>query len=230
MEPKPFASSSFLAETAPRHIRGALISTYQLFITFGIFLASCINFGTYEHQRSKAASWRIPEGIGFVWAAILGVGILLFPETPRFAYRKGRTEEARQTMTKVYGAPSNHYTVYLELEEIEAKFRAEVSRGNPLTEWYRMLYAPRMGYRIALGMTLQMFQQLTGADYFFYYGTIVFRATGINNSFVTQMILNGINFGTTFYGLYIVEHYGRRKSLIYGSTWMFICFMIFASV
>ena len=44
------------------------------------------------------------------------------------------------------------------------------------------------------------------------------------------MILNGINFGTTFYGLYIVEHYGRRKSLIAGSTWMFIMFLIFASV
>jgi MFS transporter, SP family, sugar:H+ symporter len=27
-----------------------------------------------------------------------------------------------------------------------------------------------------------------------------------------------------------VEHYGRRKSLIYGAAWMFVCFMIFASV
>jgi MFS transporter, SP family, sugar:H+ symporter len=44
------------------------------------------------------------------------------------------------------------------------------------------------------------------------------------------MILNGINFGVTFIGLYLVEHYGRRKSLIAGSIWMFICFMIFASV
>merc|ERR1712230_312073 len=44
------------------------------------------------------------------------------------------------------------------------------------------------------------------------------------------MILNGINFGTTFYGLYIVEHYGRRRSLIVGSFWMFLMFMIFASV
>ena len=65
---------------------------------------------------------------------------------------------------------------------------------------------------------------------FFYYGTVIFRATGINNSFVTQMILNGINFGTTFYGLYIVEHYGRRKSLIVGSVWMSMMFFIFASV
>jgi SP family sugar:H+ symporter-like MFS transporter len=44
------------------------------------------------------------------------------------------------------------------------------------------------------------------------------------------MILNGVNFGVTFIGLYLVEHYGRRKSLITGSIWMFVCFMIFASV
>ena len=215
----------YQAETAPRHIRGALISTYQLFITFGIFLASCINFGVYEHQRHSVISWRLPIGLGFVFAAILGGGILFFPETPRYVYRKGRTDEAKATMTKVYGASPNHFSVAMELEEIQAKLAAESGKGNPLKEWYNMFYAPRMGYRIALGMVLQMFQQLTGANYFFYYGTVIFKATGINNSFVTQMILNGINFGTTFYGLYIVEHYGRRKSLIAGSTWMFICFV-----
>lgn len=44
------------------------------------------------------------------------------------------------------------------------------------------------------------------------------------------MILNGINFGSTFIGLYMVEHFGRRKSLIAGSIWMTVCFVIFASV
>ncbi|KIV80032.1 hypothetical protein PV11_07565 [Exophiala sideris] len=220
----------YMAETAPRHIRGALISTYQLFITFGIFLAACINFGTYEHQRHNASSWRIPMGIAFVWAFILGAGILLFPETPRFLYRRGKTEEAKQIMLKVYGAPPNHYSVHVELEEIEAKLRAENRQEGVIREWVHMFSAPKMGYRILLGTTLQMFQQLTGANYFFYYGTVIFKATGINNSFVTQMILNGINFGSTFYGLYIVEHYGRRRSLMVGSAWMFLMFLIFASI
>ena len=220
----------YMAETGPRHIRGALISTYQLFITFGIFLASCINFGTYEHQRGNASSWRIPMGIAFVWSVILAVGILFFPETPRFQYRHGKTEEAKKTMMKVYGAPANHYTIHVELEEIEQKLRAEAAKGSVIQEWVRMFQAPKMFYRIALGVALQMFQQLTGANYFFYYGTVIFKATGINNPFVTQMILNGINFGTTFYGLYIVEHYGRRKSLMVGSVWMFMMFLIFASV
>ncbi|KIW24314.1 uncharacterized protein PV07_10041 [Cladophialophora immunda] len=220
----------YMAETAPRHIRGSLISTYQLFITFGIFLAACINFGTYEHQRHNSGSWRIPMGIAFVWAFILGGGILLFPDTPRYLYRKGHRDEAKRIMEKVYGAPPNHYSVHIELEEIEAKLRAESKQDSPIAEWFRMYRAPKMTYRIVLGMTLQMFQQLTGANYFFYYGTVIFQATGINNSFVTQMILNGINFGTTFYGLYIVEHYGRRKSLMFGSAWMFLMFLIFANV
>lgn len=174
----------YQAETAPRHIRGALISTYQLFITFGIFLASCFNYAVYEHQRYTAASWRIVIGIGFVWAFVLGAGILLFPETPRYAYRKGRTEEAKATMCKVYGCSPNHYSVYMELEEIEAKLRAESNKQGPIKEWFHMFSAPRMTYRIVLGMTLQMFQQLTGANYFFYYGTVIFKATGINNRFV----------------------------------------------
>jgi sugar porter (SP) family MFS transporter len=220
----------YQSETAPKHIRGAMISTYQLFITFGIFLAACINFGTYEHQRHSAISWRLPIGIGFIWITILGVGILFFPETPRYNWRKGLIDQAKATMAKVYGAPPNHYSIYCETEEIKAKLAAETGKSGLFSEWYHMFFAPRMAYRIALGMGLQMFQQLTGANYFFYYGTVIFRATGINNSFVTQMILNGINFGVTFYGLYIVEHYGRRKSLILGSTWMFICFLIFASV
>ena len=169
-------------------------------------------------------------GIGFVWAFILGAGILAFPDTPRFLYRQGKTEEAKRIMQKVYGAPANHYTIHVELEEIEAKLRAEANKRSTMAEWIHMFGAPKMSYRIALGMILQMLQQLTGANYFFYYGTTIFKATGINNSFVTQMILNGINFGSTFYGLYIIEHYGRRKSLMFGSAWMFLMFLIFANV
>jgi sugar porter (SP) family MFS transporter len=221
----------YQAETAPRHIRGALISTYQLFITFGIFLAAVFNYAAERHQSGKAASWQITLGLSFVPAAILAVGILAFSETPRFNYRNGKIDEATATMSRVYGVPTNHHSIQLELEEMRLKLEAESKITNgPIQEWLGMWMAPKMAYRLAIGMGLQMFQQLTGANYFFYYGTVVFAGTGIKNSFVTQMILNGINFGVTFYGLYIVEHYGRRKSLIAGSVWMFICFLIFASV
>ena len=155
----------YMSESSPRHIRGAMISTYQLFITFGIFLAACINYGTFEHQRGNSGSWRIPMGVGFIWSIYLGVGILFFPETPRFNYRKGKIEEAKATMYKVYGAPPNHFSVHVELEEIEQKLRAESAREGVVQEWIKMFSAPKMGYRIVLGVALQMFQQLTGANY-----------------------------------------------------------------
>ena len=82
-------------------------------------------------------------------------------------------------------------------------------------------------YRTILIMVLQMFQQLTGANYFFYvcysitlktgfqsliivqYGATIFQSVGIDDSFVTQIILGAVNFGCTFGGLYIMEHVSR---------------------
>jgi MFS transporter, SP family, sugar:H+ symporter len=167
-------------------------------------------------------------GISFLWVLILGIGIIFFPESPRYDYRYGRTAEARRTMSKLYGVSENHIEIVREIDEIQEKLDAENVHKNQ--KWYEMFTAPRMTYRILLGVSLQALQQLTGANYFFYYGTVIFQATGINNSFVTQMILGGVNFGTTFLGLYVIEHFGRRKSLIFGAAWMFVCFMVFASV
>lgn len=164
----------FQAETAPPWIRGALVCTYQLFITMGIFLAACINYGTYTHQMGNSGSWRIVIAIGWLWTLILGVGVWFFKETPRFVYRQGRSEDAKQTLMNVYGASENHYAIFTQMEELEIKYRAEmlVQKKSPIGEMVGMFRAPRMTYRILLGIMLQAFQQLTGANYFFYYGTV----------------------------------------------------------
>jgi len=84
-------------------------------------------------------------------------------------------------------------------------------------------------YRTILGMSLQSLQQLTGANYFFYYGATIFQGVGISNSFVTQVILNAVNFVCTFGGIYIMERYGRRMPLIIGGIWQSAWLFIFAS-
>ncbi|PNS19541.1 Hexose transporter 2 [Sphaceloma murrayae] len=216
----------YQSETAPRQIRGAMVSCYQLFITLGIFLAYCINFGT--EKREDSSEWRIPMGIGFLFPVVMAIGIMFLRESPRWDYRHGRIDRARTTIAKSYGVSETHWEVQHEMQEIKAKLEAEnVGGAHP---WYEVFTGPRMAYRTLLGISLQALQQLTGANYFFYYGTQIFASTGIDNSFVTSMILGGINFGTTFLALYVVEHFGRRKSLMTGGLWMFVCFMIFASV
>ncbi|KAL5358605.1 hypothetical protein BJX96DRAFT_163863 [Aspergillus floccosus] len=214
----------YQGESAPRHIRGAMISCYQLFVTLGIFLSYCINLGTESLDGS--AQWRITLGLTFLFALVLGGGMAVFPESPRFEFRHGRVDSARRTMSKLYGVPENHRVIIQEIEEIQQQLDAESEQQV----WHEFLTAPRMFYRIVLGMVLQSLQQLTGANYFFYYGTTIFQGAGISNSFITQVILGAINFGTTFGGLYVVENFGRRKSLIFGAGFMFVCFMIFASI
>lgn len=214
----------YMGESAPRHVRGAMISCYQLFVTLGIFLAYLFNMGT--HNLKGTAQWRITLGLTFLFALVLGGGMAFFPESPRYEFRHGKAESAQRTLAKLYGVPENHTRIMEEMDEIREQLEAE----SQDQKWHEFITAPRMFYRVVLGMVLQSFQQLTGANYFFYYGTTIFMGAGISDSFITQCILGAVNFVTTFGGLYIVENFGRRKSLIFGGIWMFIMFMIFASL
>lgn len=214
----------YQGESAPRHIRGAMISCYQLFVTLGIFVAYLINLGT--HNLNGTAQWRITLGLTFLFALVLGGGMIFFPESPRYEFRHGKVESAQRTLAKLYGVPENHPRIRQEMGEIREQFEAE----SESQKWHEFLTAPRMFYRIVLGMVLQSLQQLSGANYFFYYGTTIFQGAGIQDSFITQCILGAVNFATTFGGLYVVENFGRRKSLIFGASWMFVMFIIFASL
>ncbi|KAG9810470.1 general substrate transporter, partial [Aureobasidium melanogenum] len=208
----------YMSETAPKNIRGSMVSCYQLFITLGILVADAINLGT--KNINGPASWRITMGIGFVWSVVMATGIWLLPESPRWVYRRGNIEKARETIAGVYGTSQNHSAVNRELREIKAKFDVEQQGGHH--PWYEVFTGPRMTYRVLLGAVLQMFQQLTGANFFFYYGTTIFNSVGISDSFVTATILGAVNFVCTFGGLWVVENVGRRKALIFGGFWMFV--------
>lgn len=185
-----------------------------------------INFGT--EKLNGSAQWRIPNGLSAGWAIILGVAILFLPESPRFAYRVGRHEEARRNMARLNGSDPYSPAVEEEIREIEEKLEAERAGGEH--RWYEIFTGPRMLYRTLLGMTLQAGQQLTGANFFFYYGTTIFKSTGISNSYVTSIILGSVNVGATVAGLWVVKNCGRRISLMVGAAWMFMCFMIYSFV
>ncbi|KAF8849309.1 hypothetical protein BDZ45DRAFT_708864 [Acephala macrosclerotiorum] len=216
----------YMSETAPVPVRGAVVSCYQLFITIGIFTADCINYGT--EGFTNTGSYRIPMGVGFIWALILGIGILFLPETPRHDWNHGRSDRATTTMSKFYGLPEHHIMIQTETAEIE-KVRAATAE-SAREPWHAPLTGPRMFYRVALAMALQMLQQLTGANYYFYYGTTIFKGVGLDNSYVTAMILGGVNVGATFFGVWMANHFRRRESLYIAALWQTMCFLIFASV
>ncbi|MCJ1383082.1 hexose transporter hxt1 [Xylographa soralifera] len=216
----------YVSESAPTHFRGTAVSFFQLLITLGILVANIINFGTECIQSS--ASWRITMGISFLWPLILGIGMIFLSESPKYMFRQNRKAEAREVMCKYLGVSQNHSTVAKESREMEQKLNEEEAGGD--RPWYEIFTGPRMAYRTLLGIALMSFQQLTGANFFFYYGTVIFGATGMDNPFVIQIILGTVNVVCTLPGLWMIEKFGRRPCLILGAAWMCMCFLVFASV
>jgi SP family sugar:H+ symporter-like MFS transporter len=217
----------YQSESIPKRIRGATVASYQLLITLGIWTAYMVNFGT-SAQYKDSAQWRIPNGLSALWAICLGTAILFLPESPRYAYRMGRVDEARSNMARLNGVEPNSPFIDAEIAEIQEKLEAESAGGKHA--WYEAFTGPRMMYRVILGMVLQAGQQLTGANYFFYYGTTIFSATGIENSYVTSIILGTVNVVATLGGIWIAEHVGRRKAMMGGAAWMGVCLFIYSFV
>ncbi|KNB12756.1 MFS transporter, SP family, sugar:H+ symporter [Fusarium oxysporum f. sp. lycopersici 4287] len=167
----------YQSESAPAIIRGLIVSCYQLFVTLGIWCAEMVNWGTNHYDGS--ASWRIPNALNFLWALLLGVGILLLPESPRFAYRKGKVEEARKTIANLAGLDINSPSVNRQIDDIREKLEEE--QALPETRLVEIFTGPRMAYRTILGITLQAGQQLTGINFFF-----VSKLNGITSQQLTN--------------------------------------------
>jgi len=64
---------------------------------------------------------------------------------------------------------------------------------------------------------------VTGVNFIFYFGTSFFTNSGIDKPFVISMITSTVNTVSTFPGLYAVDKFGRRSTLLGGAIGMTVC-------
>ena len=239
----------FQSETAPKEIRGAVVASYQLMITIGILVSNCVNYGVYNIQESDA-SWRIVIGLGIAFLIPLGVGLFLVPESPRWLAGRERWGEARGAMARLRGVKGDeggkvveddYRDMYAVLERERRAGKGFVGRVFcPEEEWDSQACLSDFSgcvYPLSAvsplspdAQSLMLNRQWTGVNYFFYYGATIFESAGIDNPIRTQLILGAINVGMTFYGLHIVEKYGRRRPLFIGAIWQALWLCVFATV
>ena len=113
--------------TEPR-ICGRLVSLQQWSITWGILLQYFIQFGC--SYIDGVASFRIPWGLQMIPTIILSLGMLLFPESPRWLVDHDREAEALEILADLHGkGDPNNELVQLEFAEIKEQVRFERTKG-----------------------------------------------------------------------------------------------------
>lgn len=177
----------------------------------------------------NSRQWQIPIGLQLVPGALLGLGMLTLKESTRWLTRKGRHEEAFESLCWVRGDTSQ--AVIDEMEDI----RLGVEMDLQATEGFKIreLLHPDNFKRVSAAFVIFLAQQATGATAFAVFGPQYFKL--LVGSGDKDLLLTAI-FGAVkvvacgLFVLFVAERVGRRNVLIAGAAFMSVCQIATAAV
>jgi sugar porter (SP) family MFS transporter len=210
------AAPLYAAELAPASLRGRFISSYQLAITIGIFLAYLFNA-----QLSLSGNWRMMLGAAAVPGLALFLVSLVAPESPRWLMMKVRRTEAREEAHKIYPRTD----VEAHLNAIELSLRTE-RKPAPWSE----IFHREWRHPLVVAIGLAIFQQITGINAIIYYANQIFASAGFasaeSQAIVTTWAIGGVNVVATLIAIAFIDNQGRRKLLLTGLVGMGVSLVV----
>ncbi|KAN0066375.1 hypothetical protein ACQY0O_000469 [Thecaphora frezii] len=232
----------YLGETAPKHVRGAMVAGYQLLIIFGIFVSYGISWATHNMVDSQA-SWKVPVGIQLLWGTGLIVIMAFLPESPRWKLQRGNIVEARRVMAAMRNIELKDFNGELrgdkwmeaELAEMNEgiQIENEAFKGRNYFSAYLLCFSTKqqMWKRTLNGIMLQAIQQLNGQNFYYYYGPVFFQSAAVSlDAYQIQFLLGSVSLIATIPALISIEKLGRRQSLLIGAALEASCAFIVAFV
>ncbi|KAM0324633.1 hypothetical protein ACHAQA_008023 [Verticillium albo-atrum] len=216
----------YVAENAPRAIRGGLTGIYQLFIVFGIFLSYWINYGCIRHITGTAR-YMLPLVIQGVPPLMLMVSMWFCNESPRHLAKQDKWEEALAVLSLIRALPADHPYVAEEFNAIRVSIEEEnaiLDGANWMSLQREMWLIPANRRRALISILLMFFQQMTGTNAINYYAPQIFASLGVRGE-------SNELFATGIYGLvkliavmvflvFVADSLGRRRSLLWTGTGM----------
>ena len=173
-------SPAYISEVTPASMRGRLSSLQQVMIISGLTGAFLANY-FLAHTAGKStevlwlgyAAWRWMFWMQIIPASVFLVTLLLIPESPRYLVARGRDEEARSVLTRLFGAA----TALAKAAEIRGSLAADhTPRLSDLIDKKTRRLRPI----VWVGIGLATFQQLVGINVVFYYGAVLWQAVGFS--------------------------------------------------
>ena len=220
----------YLAECLSASTRGKGTGMFQWLLTLGIVAAALIAifFSTWldqvkelgDPQKLFAATdfaWRsifwvsLPPGVLFV------LGSLFVPESPRWLFRRGRTDAARTALLRT----RTDEQAAIELAEMEETIAAEEARtGSSGPRGRESLLHRKYVLPFVLACIILACNQLTGVNSIIGYNTTILIQAGLSDvqAHWGYVILTSVNFLVTMIGVLLVDRKGRKFLLALGSA------------
>ncbi len=211
----------YIAEVAPRKLRGTLVTFNQLNIVVGISIAYFSNYYFQQTIADPDLKWRVMLGVEAVPAVAYLALLFLVPRSPRWLMQKGKEEEAMDVLSKVN--PKEHAVKIFD--EIDKSLREEINKAK--ARWSDV-FTSRMKVVLIIGFGIAFFQQITGINAIFYYAPMIFEMAGggTDAAFLQAAILGVTNVVMTIAALFLIDRLGRKPLLYIGAAGIFISMII----
>ncbi|KAJ7490652.1 hypothetical protein FB451DRAFT_1220624 [Mycena latifolia] len=207
----------YQSEVSPPNHRGALACAEFTGNIFGYAFSVWTDYFCSFIESNN--SWRIPLFVQCIIGAILAVGSLFMPESPRWLIDTDKDDEGMRVLVDLHGGDPHDPVAKAEFQEIKDKVLTERNSGEGRS--YAMMWR-RYKRRILLAMSSQAFAQLNGINVISYYAPKVFEEAGWRGR--QALLMTGIN--AIIYTLstlppwYLVDRWGRRPILLSGAAVM----------
>jgi len=197
----------YISEVSPSGTRGSLVSLNQLAITIGIVISYLV-----DYSLSAIQGWRYMLGLAAIPAMILGIGMLPLPDTPRWLVNHNEMDKARKVLKRIRGTVD----VEGELNDIQSSLQRQ--RGGRAE-----LFNPMVKPALIIGVSLAIFQQVTGINTVIYYAPTIFEFAGItsaSSAILATVAVGIVNVVMTVVAIALLDRVGRRPLLLIGLAGM----------
>ncbi|CAE7030685.1 hypothetical protein CFE70_004256 [Pyrenophora teres f. teres 0-1] len=215
---------TYLAETAPRAIRGLCVCAFSGSVYLGIMLAYFASWGSSIHiSEATDAQWLVPNSMHIMFAGLIFALSWGAKESPRWLIKVGRHEAALTNMAQLRNLPADHPYVVAEIMDINDQLNREreATMGTTWLGPLRELFSSKANlYRIQLSVMSQLLAQWSGANSITIYAPKYFEmlgTTGQSEKLFATAIFGVVKFiSSILCALFLIDYLGRKRSLFSG--------------